>query len=238
MQRQGLDVSSYQSPVNFNKMKSNGVEFVFLRSMTCYMGSTDGKLHLQYDPSFKNFWTNAKVAKVNPEDVDEVPGIDRGAYALIDYTGYNSISGQANTFCDRFLGDYGELQPVLDLEQKYSYWPKYPVRTTLWAILKIWFDTVKARTGKKGLLYLNYSSYNYLKPFPSWFTEEYGLWLAWVSANPIPPEIQNIKFVQWSWKLDGYAYGCSSISVDGDYQINYVPPEIPGYSVYIPVVQA
>lgn len=206
--RKGCDVSSYQEPIDFVRMKANGANFVFLRNMTCYLGS-DGKIYIAYDKMFETYWENARQAF-----------LDRGCYALIDYTENVSMEEQASHFCDHFTG--GELQPVCDLERATSKWPAYPSREILWDRLKRWFNIVESRTGKKGLLYLNYSTYLYLKPFPSWFTDAYGIWIAWIANATVPTQVK-WKYWQYSWQGDAHAYGCAgSTNLDMNYEANGV----------------
>ena len=56
----GIDISQHNGDIDFNKVKSNGIEFVFVR--VGYTGYTKDKLSLNYDSKFKTYIKDATQA--------------------------------------------------------------------------------------------------------------------------------------------------------------------------------
>ena len=100
----GPDVSFYQDEdetprgIDFNKMKEEGADFVFIRA---------GQWNW-IDPDFQTNWSAAKEA-----------GLLRGAYWFLDARG--SANSQANLFRSLLAPDPGELRPVVDFEHETSH---------------------------------------------------------------------------------------------------------------------
>ena len=56
----GIDVSMHNKTVDFNKVKADGIDFVYVR--VGYTGYTKKKLSLNYDPNYQENITNALAA--------------------------------------------------------------------------------------------------------------------------------------------------------------------------------
>ena len=56
----GIDVSMHNKTVDFNKVKADGIDFVYVR--VGYTGYTKKKLSLNYDPYYQENITNALAA--------------------------------------------------------------------------------------------------------------------------------------------------------------------------------
>jgi lysozyme len=207
--KHGIDISAYQGIIDWQKAKSAWVDFAFIRQRSC------GVLNRLFVARDMNFITNW--------DASRLAGIPRGAYTLIDYSGKGmAISAQANAVVSDFklMGRYqydGEKPLVLDLERKYMSWPEYPVRTKLLAIMRIWMETVSAWSGMAVALYCNQATWKYLEPIPAWLGE-HPVWIAWPMKKSPPSEIP-YTWWQYSWKGDGKKYGCSSKSVDLNWEV-------------------
>jgi len=90
----GIDVSAYQGYIDWNKAKSAGCEFAFIRAH--YQGGKD--VH------FDRNWAETKRV-----------GIPRGAYGWV-MNGKNQIA-EANNFIGYLGNDLGELAPACDFEK-------------------------------------------------------------------------------------------------------------------------
>ena len=58
MQLWGIDVSKYNYPINWTKVKSAGVKFAILR---CGYAPTNNRTNLKKDPYFEQFYKDAKA---------------------------------------------------------------------------------------------------------------------------------------------------------------------------------
>ncbi|MDF1695876.1 MAG: GH25 family lysozyme [Saprospiraceae bacterium] len=95
-QLEGIDVSHYQTTIDWGKAKESNVSFVFIKA-------TGGESYI--DPTFTNHWKNAKDANLK-----------RGAYHFY-YTKDDPIK-QANFFVETVLplSEKNDLPPVIDIE--------------------------------------------------------------------------------------------------------------------------
>ena len=107
----GIDISAYQTGVDFNKLKAAGYEFVILRAGW-------GKVTSQKDPQFDNHYKNAKAA-----------GLHVGAYwysyALTDDSCKMSVEDQAKAeaeTCKTILaGKQFDMPIYYDLEENKAF---------------------------------------------------------------------------------------------------------------------
>lgn len=189
----GCDVSHWDGDTDFQKMVSSGASFVFIKAS---QNSEDKK--------FTQNWKNAKEA-----------GILRGAYHYLDWK--KSEIEQANLFADTMRGDYGELPPVLDLEEDPAPYKlsKQSIQTKVWNFLQ----TLERKTGKIPMIYCGYY---YWKDFCS--TElrwaKYPFWLAWYadeSVIKVPAPWTKWTFWQYTSKGNSILYGSKKKVIDLNY---------------------
>ncbi len=198
------DVSFYQDdpstpqPIDFNKMKSEGVRGVIIRA-----GQNSWP-----DVEFKTSWENAKLA-----------GLPRGSYYYYDNNQKPSV--QAKTWCDQFEnGDYGELPLWCDFEDRNN--GKY----FGWKFWYDFMENVKflIPNARLGI----YTGYYYWTEFsPNIITQgsqaryfaNYDLWIASYDtpAPRIPKLFTTYKMWQFSDLGDGYKYGVESKELDMNY---------------------
>jgi GH25 family lysozyme M1 (1,4-beta-N-acetylmuramidase) len=153
----GIDVSYWNSGIDWPKVRATGQRFVFAKA-------TEGDFYA--DPSFAANWSGAKSA-----------GLLRGAYHFFRA----NIDGkkQAKKHIDyvRKTRDNGELPPVLDLETHDG-----QSKARIISRAKDWLDEVEAAFGKKPIIY---SGMYFLQDYfseagggpPKW-AKDYPLWLA------------------------------------------------------------
>jgi lysozyme len=197
----GLDVSTYQdSPyttqrIDFKKAVIAGARFVIIRSSWSNV----------MDDDFAINWVNSKAVN-----------LIRGAYHFYDYR-YPAL-GQADFFCKLMANDPAELPLSVDLEYYGPYGP-LPPSAVLLSSLKIFFDVIEQKTGRKGILYTNPSMIAYnLGIIPDWLLQ-YPLWIAhYINAdNPTFKPWANWTIWQYTSKGDGVKYGMESANVDMNY---------------------
>jgi len=198
----GLDISHHQGVFNPYQAKSNGAKFVFIKASQWVE-----------DHMFKENWKNVKAA-----------GLPRGAYHYLDW-GLSELK-QAKIFCDAMNGDWGELPPVLDYEMN-------PLPFGLSADVaqgKAWnfMIEVERLTGKVPMVYTGYYHWN------DWGSNKIGWarfphWLPWYASEwyiklrtltntgtGSPKPWTQWAFWQFTDRLNGIAFGCQSLQVDGN----------------------
>ena len=161
---QGIDVSKYQSNVNWQSVKQAGIPFAFARAT---YGSTE------VDSQFKTNWQAMKEA-----------GIIRGAYHF--FVAADDPTAQANLFISTLgsLSD-SDLPPVIDIEADSG------TSSTLVADVRTWLGVVEQKLGRAPMIYTAPSYWNeYMTDdfgsYPLWVAE-YGVsspksvngWGAW-----------------------------------------------------------
>ena len=194
----GIDVSSFQGTVNWNAVKSDGIDFAWAKATegsASYVNYTDAYL-------------NANMAGANSA------GVLIGAYHFahpINDSGAAGAQAEADLFIEK-AGQYmtaGYLRPVLDIEVEGS------SATSAW--VNDFLDDVDEATGVTPLIY-TYSNYaaNYLNTTVA----NRDLWMADYSgassqtgAPAISPPFNNWNFWQYTdaATVNGVAGG-----VDGD----------------------
>jgi GH25 family lysozyme M1 (1,4-beta-N-acetylmuramidase) len=166
-QAKGLDVSSYQGSIDWEKVHSSGISFSFIKASesTTYRDST-----------FNRNWQDAKAA-----------GVLRGAYHFMRPT---DGKAQAEVFLSMIMagGKYdGELPPAADLED-----PGVTAQQ-----LKDFLQTVKDRTGRTPLIYTSpgmWSTLSYSADFSGYslWIANWG-----VECPTVPATWPNWDFWQW-----------------------------------------
>ena len=125
----GIDVSHYQSTINWNSVKNAGTTFAVTKA-------TEGTSYR--DPSFLANWNGMKAA-----------GIIRGAYHFAR-PGTDPVA-QANYFINYVRPIRGDLQLMLDLEATDG-----KTKSQVWAWTQAFVNRVKAKTGRPCLMYTGF----------------------------------------------------------------------------------
>jgi lysozyme len=189
----GIDVSQWQSTIDWNKVKNAGVQFAYIRS-------TDGST-IQ-DSQFENNWQNAEKA-----------GVLVGPYH------YFTTTSPVQTQIDNFVAtvgkvDKGDLPPVLDVEDP-SQFANLSANQSV-ALIKQWLDGVQQKLGVRPLLYMSSSfSSQVLGDSPT--LSPYKLWVAdWTTAStPIVGK-------PWStWTFWQHASNGQVSGITGDVDLDY-----------------
>jgi len=145
---QGIDVSRYQSVVDWDKIAAQEVHFAFIKA-------TEGATHT--DSLFERNWKQIRAA-----------GIRRGAYHF--FRPRTPAVDQANHFVAAVRLENGDLPPVLDIEVLDGINPR-----TLVPALKTWLVLIRRHYGVLPILYTNLHFYN--KHLAGQFAD-YPLWIA------------------------------------------------------------
>lgn len=153
----GIDVSSWQSNIDFKKVKKSGVEFVMIR--LGFGHNSEGKLVL--DSKFKNNIKNAKKE-----------GLLVGIYFFSYANTIDKVKEQVKYIVKELNGEKLDLPIAFDWEN-WSRFNTYNVSITdLKQIAQTFIDEVE-KNGYEGMLY---SSKYYLEQI--WGIDEYYTWLA------------------------------------------------------------
>jgi lysozyme len=144
----GIDVSHYQSRVNWDSVSATGLQFAFVKA-------TEGET-----------WRDSFFCK-NWDKLHEI-GLKRGAYHFFHPT--LNAKTQAENFLEMVDLRPGDLPPVVDVETAVGV-----SRAVLIAKLRIWLWTVEQKTGVRPIIYTNQ---NFYKKWLSGQFEENPLWIA------------------------------------------------------------
>ncbi|HZV02796.1 MAG TPA: GH25 family lysozyme [Planctomycetota bacterium] len=128
----GIDVSEYQGAIDWSRVHSSGIVFAIARV-------SDGFYH---DPYFQRNWSGMKAA-----------GVIRGAYQF--FRPDRDPVSQADDFLAQFSMAKGDLPPMLDVEVTDGV-----SNGTLASRVGAWIDHVRAKTGRKVLVYASPGFWN------------------------------------------------------------------------------
>ena len=181
----GVDISSYQADVDMQKLKEQGIEFIFIKA-------SEGSSH--QDPMFAVNWGNAKEA-----------GLPAGAYHFFSYDSPGST--QAENFIDAVGEDIkGRLLPVVDVEYYGDKEQNPPAKEDVIRELTVFLDALEAQYGVRPMIYTRSDIYDrYLEGF----TEGYKMWM----TSFYTPLRWNYKGDWYVWQylnrgiLEGYTGG-------------------------------
>nr|WP_256367777.1 glycoside hydrolase family 25 protein [Mucilaginibacter sp. SG564] len=149
----GIDVSSYQGKINWQKVKAMNDDDVHITF--AFIKATEGVLSV--DPYFQRNWREAPKA-----------GIICGAYHY--FLPQKSGVWQARFFLQTVKIEKGDLPMVVDVEQLYRT-PPAKMREQLMSFV----NHVENKTGVKPIIYTNISFYqDYLQGY----FDDYTLWIA------------------------------------------------------------
>ncbi len=144
----GIDVSHYQSFIDWDRVAAQGVDFAFMKA-------TEGQMMV--DTLFVENWEQSKTT-----------GLKRGAYHF--YRPTVSAEMQARHFMQAVNLDYGDLPPVLDVEVLDGV-----SKAKLLVGIRTWLYLTEIHYGVKPILYSNLKFYN--KYLAGHFTD-YPIWVA------------------------------------------------------------
>lgn len=196
----GIDVSRWQTSINWTSVLNSGTEFAFIKA-------TEGVDFV--DPWFHTNFQNAAAA-----------GVLAGPYhyARPDSSATNPLDpvNEANDFLDAIVPYYetgSYLPPVLDVEE-FSFTP--PGGQSLKNFVSGWVqdfsDTVLSELGVRPIIYTSKSYANTY--FTNSVASQHDLWMAWwkngTSNPPTPsdaPSWDTWKY--WQWTATGSVSGVS-----------------------------
>lgn len=174
----GVDVSSYQGEVDWPALRSQGVDFAFIKA-TEGSGTTD--------PCFARNWADGQAA-----------GVLVGAYHFFSYD--SSGETQADNFIAQVPVTAGALPPVVDVEFYGEKAQNPPTREAVKEILDPLLERLEAHYGQKPILYGTYRTYKL------YIQGEYVDYPLWVTRPLLAPTDKDWSFWQYSHsaRLEGY----------------------------------
>ena len=178
----GMDVSYYESSINWAAAKAGGIQYAFIRV-------SDGTGF--HDPKFQQYWAAAKSA-----------GVIRGAYQF--FRPAQSATAQADLLISA-VGSYtpGDLPPVIDVEVTGGM-----SASAIAAGVRTWVDRVKGALGVTPIIYTGYYFWRDSVGAPSSFHDN-PLWVAaYVSHCPDIPSTWS-KWQFWQYSDTGSVSGIS-----------------------------
>lgn len=192
----GIDVSHYQSPIDWAKAKNaGGVSFAILKA-------TEASSYKDRD--FQAWWPKVKAN-----------GIVRGAYHF--FRPYAPVNRQISNFLSSVPSlESGDLPPILDLEVPEN-WRNISLKQRI-AIVRQWLDAIEDKLGIKPIIYMSPSFATDILGGDK-FMADYLLWLAHygVSKPRVPvPWAPNKTWTLWQYSEKGRVSGVSGTAVDLD----------------------
>jgi len=175
----GVDVSHYQSHINWYEVASEGIDFGFVKA-------TEGETIS--DSLFCQNWIEMENA-----------GIIRGAYHFFR-PGTSAIT-QAQHFIEKVDLKYGDLPPVLDVEVLDDV-----NKDVMVARLKIWLEMVEDAFGVRPIIYTNMKYYN---QYLAENFADYTLWIARYNDKKMPSLSADKAWDFWQYgkAWDFWQYG-------------------------------
>jgi len=198
MQVQGIDVSKWQSEVNWQKAKTAGAQFAFIRA-----GSVDNPTGACYEDF--QFQRNAQLAP---------PVLPVGFYWYFR-PNQNAVK-QAEFFINLIRGKDYKLYPTVDVEENGNL-SASSVAIAIWSFL----NRVYQQLGVKCQVYTSPGFWNSYVEHNTW-AKEYPLWVAhWnVQVPMLPADWANASLPYTFWQSyvgnDGPEFGMGSKGLDHD----------------------
>jgi lysozyme len=194
----GIDVSKWQGEIDWQKAKSAGAQFAFIRA-----GSIDNLSGSCYEDT--QFRRNAELAP---------PLMPVGFYWYFR-PNWNALT-QADYFCDLIQDKAGKLYPVIDVEEHGSL-NKTAVASAVWSFT----NRVFQRLGVRPMIYTSPGFWNARVARNTW-AQDFPLWVAhWNTSTPtLPDDWKNYAVPYRFWQTyvgqDGPDYGMQSKGLDHD----------------------
>lgn len=188
----GVDISSYQVDVDMAELKSQGIQFIYIKA-------TEGSAH--QDEYFSQNWGRAAAAS-----------LPAGAYHFFSFDSPGAT--QAQNFIS-VVGPSleGRLLPVLDVELSGDYKEHPPETADVVREVRAFSDAIQQQYGVKPMLYAQWDVYlRYLRSdfgdYPRWVRSVY--WPVWLEAGN--------DWLVWQYsgrgQLQGYSGGESLIDLN------------------------
>ncbi|MEO8758579.1 MAG: GH25 family lysozyme [Devosia sp.] len=179
---QGMDVARYQGAIDYAKVYSSGVHFV-------YMKATEGKDYV--DPAFADNWRRARAS-----------GMAHGAYHFMTWC--STAAQQAAWFKKNVPADQDALPPVLDLEWNHdsSCKKKFP-RADVLEKIHLMLKVMEQHTGKLPIIYTDMTFHHDILEGEHF---DNPFWLRSTAAEP-PQRYGNRRWMMWQWTQTGVLNG-------------------------------
>ena len=180
----GIDVSKYQGEIDWNAVRSSGVEFAWIKA-------TEGGDHA--DERFMNNWMGAKAA-----------GVPRGAYHFVYWC--RTPQEEIGWFKQTVPVDPDALPPVLDVEATPT---SRTCRRTLRreeaiAEMRQMLIDMERHYGKRPIIYVTVDFYQSMM-HPDEFSD-YPIWVRSTKHSPHVP-YPGRRWAFWQYQSDGYVPG-------------------------------
>ena len=179
----GIDLSKWQSDIDWAQVKDAGTRFVFLKA-------TEGGDHV--DDRFAVNWFMAKAA-----------GIPRGAYHFVYWC--RPAEEQVRWFLQHIPRDEDALPPVLDVE-----WnghsltcPRKVPREKALQMIQVMLEALERHTGKRPIIYTDITFHEEVL---AGAFEDYPFWIRSVAAEP-EQRYPDRRWVFWQWTTTGRVPG-------------------------------
>ena len=179
-QVRGIDISHYEGDIDWSKVKTDGLSFVYIKA-------TEGGDGL--DDKFAANWKGAEGA-----------GLARGAYHFYNFCKDGAV--QAANFMKTVPVEAGALPMTIDLEESADC-KTMPAKAAFRKDLADFVAKVQAAYGHQPILYVNYSIYD------AYFNGEndtYRLWIADVK-HEAPTMPGNAPWAMWQYGWHGAVAG-------------------------------
>lgn len=175
-----IDVSCWQVGVDYNKVKSSGINVVLIRAGF-------GREASQKDNQFETHYKNAKAA-----------GLKIGVYWYSYAEGISDAANEANACLECLNGKKLDLPVYFDMEEP---WQQSFGKATLTAIAEKFCDTIK-KHGYRAGVYANAYWFTQCLNYSTLYNK-YSIWLAqWASYHTIKCDI-------WQYSETGSVNGVS-----------------------------
>lgn len=215
----GIDVSYYQGTVDFEKVKADGIDFVFLRAAVRGYGS---KGTLMKDSKFPEYFSAAKSA-----------GLDIGAYIYSQAITVAEAKQEADYILDIVKGYNITLPIVFDFEYA------SPADSRLRAanlsnsaqtkICLAFCERVES-AGYTAMVYANQSMLTD-RLNDDTIAKEYDIWLANYSTTPkYASKLYDCDYTYWQYNSQGRVAGISG-DVDCDFRYYTAPDRVTGLTI-------
>jgi lysozyme len=174
----GVDVSHHQGPIDWDRLKADGVEFAYIKASE---GETFN------DPRFSRNWFAAEQA-----------GILRGAYHF--FSPCRTGKAQAENFIRIVPADANALPAALDAEQMHPC-RDHPTLPDLAAEIAVFLDTVEKATGKRPVIYTTREFHDLH------LAGKFGKERFWVRSLVISPRFREENWIFWQYHNRGRRSG-------------------------------
>lgn len=193
----GIDISQYQTDVNFKKVKAAGYDFVIIRAGY-------GKYSKQKDPQFETHYKNAKAA-----------GLNVGVYWYSYATNVEEAKQEATVCLEVIKGKQFEYPIYFDLEEKSA----FAKGRTVCSNMVTAFCSALEKAGYFAGLYISRSPLQ--QYISAYVAKRYALWIAEYGSKCN----YNGVYGMWQYSSSGKVNGING-NVDMDYCYVDYPSQI------------